>query len=228
MSGLGSAEQTAGEAPVADEPPARPFLGGFTWPGACVGPAGRPSPHLFDDLSPAAEQLPRRFSASIREGSGLQSGRASLVFEGTLIGDELRDNAWGDDGYRFHDVFHLANAAVLGWSPCLRRMLRRKRKSEPRVDEVEDGARAIVLEEAVVALIFDYCASHRWLDGRASVDREFLSLLMRLTAHLECAACGPLLWEQAIRDGAQAWRTLRNVGYVTMVGDMCQRRLASH
>ena len=36
------------------------------------------------------------------------------------LGNDLMDNAYEDDGYRFHDVFHLACAAVLGWSPVLR------------------------------------------------------------------------------------------------------------
>ena len=42
----------------------------------------------------------------------------------------------------FHDVFHLAYAAVLGWSPTTRALLKIKRKSRPEIDENEDGARA--------------------------------------------------------------------------------------
>jgi hypothetical protein len=39
---------------------------------------------------------------------------------GVNIGDRLTDNKLEKDDYRFHDVFHLANAAILGWSPVLR------------------------------------------------------------------------------------------------------------
>ena len=42
---------------------------------------------------------------------------------------------------RFHDIFHLSYAAILGWSPTVRALLRCKRKSDPRVDEVEDGGK---------------------------------------------------------------------------------------
>ena len=46
------------------------------------------------------------------------------------------------DGYRYHDIFHIANAVFLGWSPVVRALLRCKRKSQPHIDENEDGARA--------------------------------------------------------------------------------------
>ena len=62
--------------------------------------------------------------------------------DGKFIGDSLSDNAYVDDGYRFHDVMHLAHMAVLGWSPVMRNLLKLKRKSQPTIDEVEDGARA--------------------------------------------------------------------------------------
>jgi hypothetical protein len=54
----------------------------------------------------------------------------------------MADNAYERAGYRFHDVFHLAFAAVLGWSPITRALLKRKRKSSPEVDEVEDRGRS--------------------------------------------------------------------------------------
>lgn len=176
----------------------------------------------FDATFPPAEQLPRRFVAVIRDAG---NSRAHLTIDGVVVGDELTDNAWFDDGFRFHDAFHLANAAVLGWSPCLRRMLGRKRKSRPRVDEIEDGARAIILEETIVALIFDYCSSHGWLEDSQGIEPAFLQLLIRLTAHLECAACPDELWGDAIRDGARAWRLVRRDGQTALIGDLTRRSL---
>ncbi|MFX5743284.1 pyrophosphatase, partial [Acinetobacter baumannii] len=61
---------------------------------------------------------------------------------GVFVGDRLTDNAAEPDDYRFHDVFHYAYIAVLGWSPVIRSLLRLKRKSVPKIDEVDDGARA--------------------------------------------------------------------------------------
>jgi len=68
---------------------------------------------------------------------------------GSNIGDPLTDNKETEDDYRFHDVFHFANAAVLGWSPVIRALFKVKRKSRPRVDETQDGARAILIEEGI-------------------------------------------------------------------------------
>ena len=76
-----------------------------------------------------------------------------------LVGDAVTDNSWEPDGYRFHDVLHLAHAGILGWSPVLRRMLNRKRKYDRRIDEVEDGARAAIVEEAIAKLVHSYARS---------------------------------------------------------------------
>jgi hypothetical protein len=180
----------------------------------------------FDDGFTAREQLPRRFNASIRDHRTQGKRWTSLVIDGHTVGDHLTDNAYGDDGYRFHDVFHLAHGAVLGWSPCLRRMLKVKRKSDATMDEVEDGARAIVLEETIVALIFEYCSSRAWQPDLSGSD-DLIGTVQRLTSHLECAACAPDAWRQAIQDGADAWRTLRRTGFVSMTGDLGRRRLIS-
>jgi hypothetical protein len=53
-----------------------------------------------------------------------------MYFGGKPLGDDLTDNAYVDDGYRFHDVIHLALIAHLGWSPVVRGLMRRKRKSK--------------------------------------------------------------------------------------------------
>jgi len=65
-----------------------------------------------------------------------------MNLDGSQVGDVIDDNSYKDDGYRFHDVIHLALMANLGWSPVLRKLLKTKRKSAPKVDRVEDGARA--------------------------------------------------------------------------------------
>ena len=52
-----------------------------------------------------------------------------LTLNGALLGNELTDNAYENSGYRYHDVFHLAYAAVLGWSPVRRQLMKQKRKT---------------------------------------------------------------------------------------------------
>ena len=83
-------------------------------------------------------------------------------------------------------MFHLANAAVLGWSPVARaRFFQRKRKSNPRVDNVEDGGRAIVIEEAIAAYMFAYARNHNYLEGVTSLDFHVLRTFRAFTEGLE-------------------------------------------
>jgi hypothetical protein len=134
-------------------------------------------------------------------------------------------NNHGDDGYRFHDVFHLAYAAVLGWSPVTRGLLRCKRKSDPTTDEVEDGGRAAVIEEGVAALAYAHARTRDFLEGATEVDHNVLEDIRRLTAHLEVQVRTPAEWEQAILVGFEVWRELRkaNGGRVTV--DLLKRKL---
>jgi hypothetical protein len=50
------------------------------------------------------------------------------------IRDRLTDDKAEEDDYRFHDVFHLAHAAILGWSPVTRALFKVKRKSRQNLD----------------------------------------------------------------------------------------------
>ena len=107
---------------------------------------------LHDEDRPKSQQLPRTFEVKFLT---VGQGRSRMYFEGRQLGDDLTDNYYEDDGYRFHDVLHLANVAHLGWSPVLRSLMKRKRKDDmnPQLDEVEDGARAKIVEEAILKAI---------------------------------------------------------------------------
>jgi NTP pyrophosphatase (non-canonical NTP hydrolase) len=179
------------------------------WP-----PAGHHSRYdLFDEDFPTDEQLPRSFSAEIADSVSAEGrGRITLTIDGVPAGDPLQDNAYDEDGYRFHDVFHLAHAAKLGWSPVLRGKLltpTRKRRSASDVDEVEDGGRAIVIDEAIVAYVWEYARRHRFLDGITSVDYPVLKTIRQLTGNLEVAARTAHDWEEAIIAGYRIFREIR-------------------
>ncbi|HYO60509.1 MAG TPA: nucleotide pyrophosphohydrolase, partial [Actinomycetota bacterium] len=107
-----------------------------------------PPAHVYDEGFPPQERLPRRASFTFTSDP---NGVVRIFFGAEPVGHPVDDNAYEEDHYRFHDAFHLANAAVLGWSPLLRSLLKRKRKSSATIDRVEDGARAIFLEEGIVA-----------------------------------------------------------------------------
>jgi hypothetical protein len=179
--------------------------------------------HHLDERYPPEEQLPRRFVFQIEKGA--VDGRVAVrVFIGgeevkTDL-NELSDNAYEDDGYRFHDVFHVAYAALLGWSPIIRSGLKRKRKSNPKTDEVEDGGRAKAIEEGVSALVFCYAAEHNFLDGAEGVSYDMLRLVKKMTAHLEVSCRSAREWEQAVMKGFEVWRAVRAKGGGAILVDM--------
>ena len=71
-------------------------------------------------------------------------------------------------------MIHLAFACVLGWSPLVRKMLGAKRKSNPKVDEVEDGARAILIEEGIATSIFGQAKQLQFFAGLKPGDLSFV------------------------------------------------------
>ena len=186
-----------------------------------------PNDH-FDSNYPLEEQLPREFEIEVRpvEGHPAREPRIELYWNGARVGDRLGDNTYDDTGYRFHDVFHLANAAVLGWSPVARsKFFDRKRKSSPSVDNVEDGGRAIVIEEAIAAYMFAYASVHNYLEGVTSLDFHALKIFRAFTAGLEVA--DRPLWEveEAVLQGVAAWRQLKQHGGGILRGSLTERSL---
>ena len=162
-----------------------------------IGAQGRlPIPRLaLDARFPDHERLPRNMEASIETVGFGSAASVRVTVDGQEFGDPLRDNRYEDDGYRFHDIFHLAYAAVLGWSPLTRKFLNRKRKSDPRVDDVEDGGRAIVIEEGIAALVFSYAEVRGFLHGVEQVDYELLRSIKTMTGHLEVRQRTACQWE---------------------------------
>lgn len=172
-------------------------------------PEGRP-PVSFDDGFPEGQHLPRQFEAifTTDELDGLV--KSTMRLHGEAIGDLIDDNSREPDHYRFHDVFHLAHAAVLGWSPVLRALIKRKRGPKNSVtDRVEDGARAIATEEAVTALVFELADVWNYFDGADHVDDNLLTAVKAVTARLEVSARTAAEWELAILSGYAAWRQVR-------------------
>jgi hypothetical protein len=166
-------------------------------------------PRIYDAGFPEHERFRRQFTAEFVQSVESGVARASVIVDGHQMGQSLTDNAHNPDGYRFHDVFHLACVAVLGWSPVTRRNLNRKRKSDPNIDEVEDGGRAIVTEEGVSALVFAYAADHNSLEGVSSVDYDLLKAIRIMTARLEVSVCTTGEWERAILLGYEVWKQVQ-------------------
>ena len=70
--------------------------------------------YIFDGGFPQNECLPRHFIVEITEVNQDDSVKMRPFIDGQQIGNDLSDNSYSSDGYRFHDVFHLSYVAVLG------------------------------------------------------------------------------------------------------------------
>lgn len=195
----------------------------------------RPTP-LHDGRFPEDERFPRRFDIAV---VSVGSKRSRMYFKGRRLGDDLTNNAYKDDGYRFHDMMHLANVAKLGWSPVLRGLLKLKRKSKPKVDEVEDGARAKIVEEAVIKAIHsegvrlatlrtpgsDHAKQQLFLNG-SEISNHFLDFVHNLVIGLEVAKNQLWEWEDAIVEGYDIFHRLRQEGQGTIAVDLDQRTIS--
>lgn len=181
---------------------------------------------LYDEHLIANQQLPRRFEYAFEDRTTDGITKVVLIdrSSGDSTGDPLTDNSYEDDGYRFHDVIHLALAACLGWSPVLRKLLRTKDRLDHRapreVDEVEDGGRAQVIEEAIVAAAYVYASNHDYLDGVDAVDWQLLRHLKQLTSYVEVRNRTAREWNDALLAGFAVWRKLRERGRGTVRGDL--------
>lgn len=170
----------------------------------------------FDSGYVEEERLPSHFEIKITQR---KSGRSYLQWNGVFIGDPLTDNIVDRDGYRFHDVFHFAHAAILHWSPTFRALIKQKRKSDPQVDEAQDGGRAIVIEEGLTAWIFSRAKQLNFFDGQDSISFDLLKGVQQFVHGYEVEECPLKLWERAILDGYRVFRQVRNKNGGIVTGD---------
>jgi NTP pyrophosphatase (non-canonical NTP hydrolase) len=180
---------------------------------------------LFDSAFAKDEQLPRRIEMHVVET--VIAGKTCVIqlCNGSEVGSPLTDNKFENDDYRFHDAFHLAYAATLGWSPCLRTLLRLKRKSDPKVDENEDGARATLTEEGVATFIFQYAQRLNYFATIPSLDYALLKQVQRSVRGYEVDRCPLWQWEEAILKGYEVFRQLRKHRQGVVVADLERRTL---
>jgi NTP pyrophosphatase (non-canonical NTP hydrolase) len=177
----------------------------------------------FDAGFDEEERLPQEFEIAIVQR---KSGFCVLEMNGVILGDPLTDNITDRDGYRFHDVFHFAHAAILHWSPTFRALIKHKRKSDPHIDESQDGGRAIVVEEGLSALIFAHAKRLDLFDGQNSVSFDLLKTIRQFVDGYEVEACPLKLWEDAILQGYEVFRRVltENGGFVS--GSRSRRKIA--
>lgn len=188
-------------------------------------PVKREYPGHFDATAQQEEQIPRRIEMFFTERT--VNGRVYVYQKcnGINIGDRITDNKQEEDDYRFHDVFHLGYAAVMGWSPVIRALFKVKRKSNPRLDENEDGARAIITEEAVSAWIFNNAARLNYFEGLKVLEYGMLKAVRNLVWGYEVHTCPLWVWEEAILQGYDVFRQLREHRKGLVIADLAARTL---
>lgn len=180
---------------------------------------------LYDEKCDADQKLPRSFSYDFKHE--MVEGVEKLVLydstTGSPTGDALTDNAYEDDGYRYHDVMHMAFMAKLGWSPVYRKLLRKKDRLKNRSAadaDAQDGGRPQVIEEAIVAAAYVHAEGRGFLEGINAVDWQLLRHIQQMTAKLEVANRTTWEWNEAIIHGFKIWRKLRENKGGTVKGDM--------
>lgn len=202
-----------------------------------IWPDGLPEAVQYDSQFDASMQLPRQMRVRFDEDASMDPRVVRMIPLGELaervererdrkhLGDQLDDNSVVDDGYRFHDVIHLAHAAVLGWSPVLRALLGAKRKSDRIVDRVQDGARAIAIEEGLAALVFNRVEELEFLGGAEKVEWELLKHVRRTVRGLEVADQPPIAWQETYLQGFEVFRQLSEASGGVVECDLDERRI---
>lgn len=167
-----------------------------------------PTPAVPDTELPKNERFPRRFTMYIKEHRVAEKTYVLQKRNGVIIGDRLTDNKAEKDDYRFHDIFHLAYAVHLEWSPVLRSLFKIKRKSRPELDENEDGARAILIEEGIATFVFGRALERKLFAGLVHLDYDLLKLVQDLARGFEAERFAAWQWERAILDGFRLFREM--------------------
>jgi NTP pyrophosphatase (non-canonical NTP hydrolase) len=189
---------------------------------------------LYDESIPPAQQLPRKFSYTFSHALDDKGDERLVITDNATKenhGDPLKDNSYEDDGYRFHDIMHLAFAVHLGWSPVWRKLLRDRdinpltKRKPAAVDDAEDGGRPQAIEEGIVHAAYVYADQHNFMAGVSAVDWHLLRHISEMTAKLEVKNRSGWEWNKALIDGFKVWRKLREYRGGTVIGDLTTNTL---
>ena len=176
----------------------------------------------FDCEYGEKERLPRKFKVEIEENNNKM---VKVLFDGHQLGDMLNDNSDVEDGFRYHDVIHFSHLAILHWSPTMRGFLHRKRKSDKKVDEIQDGGRAIVIEEGLTAWLFSRAKAANYFEGHEEIPMDILKTIEEFVRGYEVEQCPMSLWKHCIIRGYDVFRDVKRHRGGLIFGDMEKRTL---
>jgi NTP pyrophosphatase (non-canonical NTP hydrolase) len=197
-----------------------------------------PPPSQYDARWPDLQRLPRQMLVRFAEDTagsvttvrmeplGELAERVAAERRRKQLGHTLDDNLAIDDGYRYHDIIHLAHAAVLGWSPVLRALLGAKRKgpapagASEDVDRTQDGARAVALEEGLAAFVFNFLEPDDFEATDNVLTWDLIKHVRRTVRGLEVDDQPPVAWRHAYRQAFACFLQLRAAHGGTVEADL--------
>ncbi len=154
------------------------------------------------------ESLPDYFEISFKsfEYDGINKVLVTIDDQ-VQLGNEIDDNSYNEDFYRYHDIFHYSFAAFLNWSPCTRALMKRKRKSNPLLDRIEDGAKAIITEEAISLIIFNEAKRNNFFES-IDISPSILQTIKEMTSDFEVKSITEEEWKKTIKTSYSLFREL--------------------
>ena len=162
----------------------------------------------FDSSFHETEQLPRYFELSFTETQSEGRNEVTVIMNDSIqVGNRIDDNSYIEDFYRYHDIFHYSFATLLGWSPCARALMKRKRKSNPVIDRIEDGAKATITEEAISLVIFNEAKRNDFFSS-TKVSETTLRIIKEMTEGFEVNIRTENEWSEAIGKSYSIFRKL--------------------
>jgi hypothetical protein len=101
-------------------------------------------------------------------------------------------------------------------------LLKLKRKSDPKLDENQDGARAAIIEEGIATWIFNHADRHDFYENTEVGKLEYglLKQVHDMVEGYEVEICPLWQWECAILEGFKVFRQLRDAGSGIVTVDM--------
>ena len=189
----------------------------------------------YDDHPYDLQKFPRKMTIRFEEDRSGDLPVVRLFPEGELaqlvqeqmpkcqIGDDVDDNAMANDGYRYHDIIHIGHATVLGWSPVLRALIGVKRRDVGDYDRVQDGGRAIAIEEALTAFVFNYLKPYYFAPQEMNWD--FFKNIRIIVRGLEVENQPVTAWRSAYTQAFEIFTQLNEQRGGTVMCDLDMRKL---
>jgi len=114
----------------------------------------------------------------------------------------------------------------LGWSPVMRALFKVKRKSKPKIDENEDGSRAILIEEGISTWVFNHASQLNHFEGIEKLDYPLLKAIEQQVKGFEVERCPLWVWEKAILEGYRIFRRVREHRGGMVKADLTNRTIS--